>query len=112
MVDAAISAQIGGDIIGVVLGLLDDDVRTGDFEVLGKCAAVCVSWRDAARLEARALLEGWAKRAKTLTLDIPTFAPLVCSIVGAMAAVDHRGGTFRPADDWLGGTFGNSFVSL
>lgn len=103
MVDAAISALMETDLISVILSVVSDDVRVGNFEALGKCAAVCVGWRNAARLEALTRLEGWAKRARTMTLDIPTFAPLVCSMVGAMQLTDHHGGTFIPGVDGLGG---------
>lgn len=111
-VDAAISALMETDLISVVLSLLSDDVRAGDFELLGKCAAVCVGWRDAARLEARARLEGWAARARTMPLDIPSFAPLVCSMTGAMALTQHRHGTFQPADDWGGGDATDRSIAL
>lgn len=87
MVDVAIAVLMHTDLIGVIFSLLPDDVCA-----LGRCAAVCVGWRDAARLEARARLDGWA--AQTKTLDIPSFAPLVCSMVGAMALSKHRSGTF------------------
>ena len=68
-------------LLQVVLSLLDCDVRAGEFETLAAVARVCRQWHDEVQHAAATHLAFLATKSYE---TIPSLAPYVTSMIGAM----------------------------